>query len=291
MPKDVLTRFIFEDLPIRGIIVQLNKTWTTLKARKDYPETVSQVLGEFAAANILLASSLKLQGSVTMQIQSNGPINLMVMQCNHKHELRGLAHHQTQVPKGNLQTLFGTGQLAITIDNKSSPERYQGIVELQGDNISHALENYLQRSEQLPTRLMLATDTQHATGILIQRLPGETLENTDDWERIIRLTETLKAGELFSPDAQTILHRLFNEDNIRLLEAESCRFHCSCSRERVGNMLISLGKPEVEDILAEQGSIEIDCEFCNQHYHFDAIDAEALFASEPPRHGTSPTRH
>lgn len=290
MHKDCLTRFIFEDLPIRGLIVQLNDTWSELKQRKDYPDPVARLLGELAAANILLASSLKLEGSMTMQIQSDGPVNLMVMQCNHNHEIRGLAHHAEQVPDGNLASVFGTGQLAITVDNKQSADRYQGIVSLEGENFSEALENYLSQSEQLPTKLLLATDTNHATGILIQRLPGEELFDEDDWHRVVQLTETLKDKELFNLEPQTIIHRLFNEDNIRLLDSEPCRFYCTCSRERVSNMLISLGKKEIEDIIEEQGSIEIDCEFCNQHYHYDAIDAEALFASEIP-HPTSSTRH
>lgn len=290
MHKDILTRFIFENLPIRGLVVQLNATWTELKQRKEYPPAVENVLGEFAAANILLASSLKLEGSMTMQIQSDGPINLMVMQCNDKHEIRGLAHHAETIPEGDLETLFGSGQLAITIDNKQSAERYQGIVGLEGKQLSQALENYLLQSEQLPTKLLLATDATHATGILIQRLPGETLENEDDWDRVVQLTDTLKDQELFGLDAKVILHRLFNEDDIRLLDAEYCQFKCTCSRIRVGNMLVSLGKPEIDDILAEQGSIEIDCEFCNQHYHFDKIDAEALFASDIPQH-TSSTKH
>ncbi len=293
MPKDSLTRFIFENLPVRGLIVQLNDTWLELQKRKTYPQTVKHVLGEFAAANILLASNLKLEGTMTMQIQGDGPINLMIMQCNHHHELRGLAHHTENIDNTrNLATLFGKGQLAITIDNKQSANRYQGIVELEGEKISHALENYLQQSEQLTTKLILATDDNHACGILLQKLPGETLENADDWNRITQLTDTLKDQELFELDAQTILHRLFNEDNIRLLGAEPCQFKCSCSAERVGKMLISLGKHEVDDIIAKQGNIDIDCEFCNQHYRFDKIDAEALFISEfPLNNPLSTTKH
>lgn len=289
MNQDTLHRFIFEDLPVRGLIVQLNKTWLDLQERKSYPETVKHVLGEFAAANVLLASSLKLEGSMTMQVQGDGPISLLVMECNHNHELRGLAHHQEQLTDSDLETLFGQGQLVITIDNKSSAERYQGIVALEGDNTSQALENYLERSEQLTTKLILAVSNGCAAGILLQKLPHELLQNADDWDRIVQLTETLKDEELLQLDAQTIIHRLFNEDNVRLLDSESCSFKCTCSRERVSNMLISLGKAEIDDIIEEQGSIEINCEFCNQHYHYDKIDAEALFAST--MQAPSNTRH
>lgn len=275
--KDTLTRFLFEDLPVRGLIIQLNDTWSELQKRKEYPEQVKQILGEFAAANVLLASSLKLEGSMTMQIQGDGPISLLVMDCNHRHELRGLAHHGELPADNDLKSLFGSGQLVITIDNMNSAERYQGIVALEGDKTSHALENYLERSEQLATKLILAVNENNATGLLLQKLPGETLENEDDWNRLTQLADTLKDEELFDLDAQTIIHRLFNEDTVRLLGTESCSFKCTCSRERVSNMLYSLGKKEIDDIIEEQGSVEIDCEFCNQHYHFDKIDTEVLF--------------
>lgn len=288
--KDTLTRFIFEDLPVRGLMVQLNETWKTLQSRKDYPEVVRKILGEFAAANILLASSLKLQGSMTMQIRGNGPISLLVMDCNHKHEIRGLAHSSEIETDGNLDTLFGSGQLVITIDNQNSAERYQGIVELSGEQISQALENYLEKSEQLATKLVLAVNDDCAAGILIQKLPGEILHDEDDWSRIIQLTDTLQAEELLNLDSQQILHRLFNEDRIRLLGTDSCSFHCTCSKERVSNMLVSLGKQEIDEIIKEQGGIEVNCEFCNQRYYYDKIDAETLF-TDPVSRQTSKSKH
>jgi len=280
MSQDILHRFIFENIAARGMIVQLDKSWQRLQEQKDYPEVIRNLLGEFIAANALLAATLKFEGALTMQIRGNGPVSLMLMECTSEQHLRGLAKYDDTIQAGSLKQMFGDGQLALTIDNDKTGERYQGIVELSGDKISHALENYLMQSEQLDTRLFLATNNNKACGILIQKLPGQTDDNPDDWHRIIQLAETIKDQELFNLEAAEIIHRLFNEDDVRLLDSEHYLFRCTCTRERVANMLISLGHQEIKDILEEMGKIEIDCEFCNQHYDFDAVDAEELFATD-----------
>ena len=281
MSKDKLTRFIFEHIPVRGMIIQLNQSWQKLQSRKAYPEAVRDVLGEFSAANALLAATLKFDGLLTMQIRGDGPINLLIMECSSQQQIRGIAKYNEAVPtSGNLHDLFGNGQLAITIDSRTR-ERYQGIVELEGNQISSALENYLIRSEQLETRLFLAVDQDNACGLLVQKMPDDSNNlNQDDWNRITQLAGTIKDEELFSLDSQEIIHRLFNEDNVRLLSQEHYQFNCSCTRERVGNMLVSLGADEIHSIIREQGKIAIDCEFCSQHYEFDAVDAEELFAAD-----------
>lgn len=278
--KDVLTRFIFENTPVRGTIIQLDDVWQTLLNIKEYPKIVQTQLGEFLAANALLASTLKLNGALIMQIQGNGPINFMVMECTSDKQLRGMAQFKEPVEGKLLQDLFGDGQLVITIDNNKSNERYQSIVALEGEQISHALEKYLEQSEQLNTCIILATNSHHACGLLVQRLPGEKLENEDDWNRISQLAATIKAEELTSLEPEEIIHRLYNEDDVRVLDSDSYTFQCTCSRERVSNMLITLGPDEVNSIIEEQGAIEIDCEFCNQHYSFDSIDAHELFATD-----------
>jgi len=280
MAKDTLTRFIFENTPARGMIVQLNDSWKQLQSRKAYPEIINKILGEFAAANSLLAATLKFDGLLTMQIRGSGPVSLLIMECTSQQHIRGLAKYNEPVQSGDLRELFGDGQLAITIDNSHSRERYQGIVELEGEKISHALENYLLRSEQLDTRLFLAVDKNNACGLLVQKLPEDSNSTADDWNRITQLAATIKDNELFDLTAQEIIHRLFNEDDVRLLGEEQYQFLCSCTRERVGNMLISLGIDEIHSIIEEQGKISIDCEFCNQHYEFDAVDAEELFAAD-----------
>lgn len=290
MSQDILHRFIFENIAARGMIVQLNKSWERLQERKSYPAVIRNILGEFTAANALLAATLKFTGSLSMQIRGNGPVSLMVMECTSDQHLRGLAKFDENVQQSSLRDLFGDGQLALTIDNDKTGERYQGIVELTGDKISHALEKYLMQSEQLETRLFLATNNEKACGLLIQKLPGEPDANSDDWNRIIQLAETIKDEELFELEASEIIHRLFNEDDVRLLESDFYQFRCTCTRERVSNMLISLGREEVKSILDEMGKIEIHCEFCNQHYEFDAVDAEELFATDI-HHPTPRTRH
>lgn len=290
MKKDTLHRFIFENMPVRGILVQLNETWKSLQGRKNYPDPIQQYLGEFVAANALLAATLKLEGSLIMQIQGDGPVHLMVMECTSDNHLRGLAKYKDPITSDSLQDLFGDGRLAITIDNQNSGERYQSIVSLEGNSIKLALESHLKQSEQLDTVLFLATDQENACGLLLQKLPGEFDADQDDWNRVTQLAATIKNEELFSLSAEQILHRLFNEDDIRLLDSEDYRFKCTCSRERVANMLITLGQDEVKDILREQGSIDIDCEFCNEHYSFDEVDSKELFATNF-HHPASKTQH
>jgi len=288
--KDTLHHFIFENIPIRGILVQLNDTWKSLQGRKNYPDPIRFYLGEFIAANALLAATLKLEGSLIMQIQGDGPVNLMVMECTSDRHLRGLAKYKEPINSHTLQDLFGDGRLTMTIDNKKTGERYQSIVELTGDSIKVALEEHLQKSEQLDTVLFLATDQENACGLLLQKLPGEFDADEDNWNRATQIAATIRNDELFSLSAEEIIHRLFNEDDVRLLDSENYFFKCSCSRERVASMLVTLGQEEVHDILKEQGNIDIDCEFCNEHYQFDEVDAKELFATNF-HHPTSKTKH
>ncbi len=291
MKKDCLHRFIFDNIPVRGILVQLNETWTSLQGKKNYPEIVRSHLGEFVASNALLAASLKLDGSLTMQIQGNGPVHLMVMECTSNNLIRGLAKYKEQdLTNASLESVFGDGNLAITIDNKNSNERYQSLVSLEGENLKAALENHLKQSEQLDTVLFLATDKDHACGLLLQKLPGEFEEDQDDWRRISQLAATIKNEELFALSAEEIIHRLFNEDDVRLLGSENYQFRCSCSREKVSTMLITLGQEEVKQILREQGNIDIDCEYCDKHYRFDEFDLNTLFSASM-HHPASQTRH
>lgn len=271
-------------------MVQLNETWKSLQGRKNYPDPIQRYLGEFVAANALLAATLKLEGSLIMQIQGDGPVHLMVMECSSENHLRGLAKFKEPITCDSLQDLFGDGRLALTIDNKKSGERYQSIVSLEGNSIKLALEGHLKQSEQLETVLFLATNEENACGLLLQKLPGEFDANHDDWNRITQLAATIKNEELFELSAEEIIHRLFNEDDVRLLDSENYQFNCTCSRERVASMLITLGEEEVQDILKEQGSIDIDCEFCNEHYSFDEVDSKELFATNFI-HPTSKTQH
>ncbi|MFO1350693.1 MAG: Hsp33 family molecular chaperone HslO [Gammaproteobacteria bacterium] len=286
--RDTLHRFVFEHFPVRGEIAHLDATWRTVLERRSYPSPVRQVLGEALAATALLHATIKFNGLLTLQMQGDGPLYLVVVQCTSAGNLRALARWRGAVPEQKLAGLMGAGTLTITLD-PAEGERYQGIVELGGITLTAALERYFEQSEQLPTRLRLASDEYGAAGMLLQRLPGE-LPEADTWNRIEMLGASLSAPELLTLNAKDILHRLFNEDDVRLFSAQSIGFRCTCSRERTGAMLTALGQEEVRAIIAEQGQVEVKCEFCGQNYRFDAVDAAGLFAHSAPAPG-SETRH
>lgn len=298
--SDSLQRFLFEDLAIRGEVVQLDTSWQAVMVNHDYPQPVKYLLGEMLSAVVLLSATLKFSGKLSLQLQGSGAISLMIAECttgqeNEVRNIRGIAHFADVVPAGTLKDLAGDGHLVMNLEpmgeSGKEKERYQSIVELVGENLSDALENYLVRSEQLDTQLWLASDEQRCGGLLIQRLPdNDKAEDQDAWERVHQLSATIKDDELLSLDAEAIIHRLYHEEDIRLFEKEPLKFYCPCSRERVAAMLKSLGKDEVDAILDEQGSINVACEFCNHKYDFDPVDAEQLFSSDiasPP----SDTQH
>lgn len=276
--RDTLLRFMFEDAPIRGELVRLDASWLAILERHDYPAPVRNLLGEMMAACALLVATIKFEGTLSLQIQGNGPISLAVMEASSERTLRGLALWDGEIAEDHLDQLIGDGTLAITIIQRESGNRYQGIVELVGDNLAQSLENYLMQSEQLETRLWLAADAGQACGMLLQKMPAADLELVGDtWNRTCHLGNTLKRGELLLLPGREIIHRLFHEEDIRLLGSEHVAFRCSCSRERVATMLRGLGKEEVNQIIDEQGAAEIACEYCNHLYRFDAIDAVQLF--------------
>jgi molecular chaperone Hsp33 len=292
--QDTLRRFVFENAPVRGEIVRLNATWRAVLERHAYPRVVRNLLGEYLAASALLSGTIKYDGSLTLQIQGSGPITLMLAECTSGRTLRGLAHWHGDVRTGSLSELTGAGQLAITIDPGPGMDRYQGIVELHGESIAEALGGYLERSEQLETRLWLSADNEIATGLLLQKLPdgqrGHAGEDEDLWNRAVQLASTVTPEELLDLAPRQLIHRLFHEEDVRLFEPEPVSFRCGCSRERVRTMLRALGAEEVRDIIREQGTVSVTCEFCNQRYEFDAVDTEQLFAADAPP-AVPPTRH
>ena len=288
--SDSLQRFLFEHAAIRGELVHLDATWRAALERHDYPPAVRALLGELMAAAALLSATLKFNGSLTLQIQGSGPVGLAVVEATSERTLRGLAHWSGEPDPMPFPSLVGEGRFVITIDPREGGQRYQGIVSLEGDTVSAALENYLARSEQLDSRIWLAADTRHAAGMLLQRLPDRHDEDTDTWNRATHLGATLTRDELLTLPAQEIIHRLYHEEDVRVFDRENVRFHCGCSRERVANVLRMLGYDEVRSILHERGKIDVDCEFCNHHYTFDRVDSEQLFAAESAT-PASPTRH
>jgi molecular chaperone Hsp33 len=290
MIHDSLQRFLFEHAPIRGEIVRLDATWRAVLERRDYPPTLREVLGQFMAAAALLVTTLKFQGRLIMQAQGKGPVTLIVVECSSERAMRALAHWQGEVPDAPLATLLGGGQIVITIDPEGSRERYQGIVALEGATVAEALEHYFAHSEQLETRLWLAADQTQAGGMLLQRLPRHAGDDLDAWDRAVHLGSTVTREELLRLPAPEIVRRLYHEEDIRLFAGVPVSFRCSCSRERVEAVLRMLGPAEVRGILAEQGSVSVDCEYCGDRYEFDPVDTEQLFAA-PYSADAAPTRH
>ncbi len=286
---DALQRFVIERSRVRGELVHLDATWRALLARSEYPEPVREVLGEALAAVALLAATVKSDGSMTLQMNGEGPLKLLVVQASRRTQLRGLARWEGSVRRGSLNALLGSGRLAITIDPGEGRRRYQGIVDVARDSVAQVVGDYFDRSEQLPTRLWLACDARRAAGLLLQNLPGDSPDE-DAWRRSVHLASTVTRKELLALPAPRLLRRLFYEEDVRLFSGDPLYFRCGCSRERVRAMLTALGEGEVKSTLAEEGVISVRCEFCNAAYEFDAVDVEQLFAARgQPQVGD--TRH
>jgi molecular chaperone Hsp33 len=285
---DALHRFLFEGTEVRGELVHLDASWRAVLTRHPYPETVRGPLGEALAATVLLTGTLKFDGALILQVQGAGPLRTLVAQATHGRTIRGLARWEGQVPAGAIEAVFGPGRLVLTLEPERG-ERYQGIVPLFGANLAEALETYFRTSEQLGTRLWLAAGPERAAGLLLQRLPGHHGAE-EDWTRVVTLADTLTQEELTGLPTETLLHRLFHEENLRLFEGEPVAFRCTCSRGRIEQTLRALGQEEVEATIAQEGQVEVSCEFCNRIYRWDLVDARQLFAAST-RHDTPAARH
>jgi len=288
---DTLQRFVFENTPIRGNLVNLTSTLQLALNKQHLPAGLKRALGELMAASALLTATLKMSGSLVLQIQSKGVLKLLVVECNSEFGIRATAKWKGEVSdEQNLFDLIAHGQFMITLDPKDGRQAYQGIVPLEGDSISTILENYMLRSEQIDTRIWLHCDGNSAAGMLLQKLP-ETMnqitqtedlssQDLDAWNRIGHLAGTITDDELLNLPTEILLKRLFHEEDVRLFEASNTKFYCSCSRESVSGMLRMLGNEEITSIIEEQGKIEVNCDFCNAHYSFDKVDATQLMVTE-----------
>jgi molecular chaperone Hsp33 len=317
-----LHKFIFEGLPVRGMLVRLTDAWVDLLKRREaaggYPAPVRALLGEMAAAGVLMQSNIKFEGSLILQIHGDGPVKLAVAEVKSDLALRATATLIGEVAEDarleGLVNQHGKGRCAITLDPKDrlpGVQPYQGVVPLHGDHreplqeIAQVLEHYMLQSEQLDTRLILAANDEIAAGLLIQRLPIEGQGNlekaaredeiglSEGFNRIAHLAATLTREELLTLDANTILRRLFWEEKVQRFEPlagpTGPRFACSCSRDKVSAMLRGLGREEIDSLIDERGSAEVACEFCGAQYHFDPVDAADLFTpgrDQPPRSST-----
>lgn len=312
-----LHKFLFEGLPVRGMLVRLTDSWQEVLGRRqalgEHPAPVRALLGEMAAAAVLMQANIKFNGALVLQIFGDGPVKLAVAEVQPELTFRATAKVVGEVPEAaGLEALLnvgGQGRCAITLDPKErlpGLQPYQGVVPLYGDQreplqqVAQVLEHYMLQSEQLDTRLVLAADDKVAAGLLIQRLPVEGAGNlgaarnedeigrNEDYLRIAMLAATLTRDELLGLDPQQILHRLFHEETVRLFEPLQPRFACTCSRERVRNMLRGLGREESDSLIAERGEVEVGCEFCGQQYRFDAVDVGEMFTpqrDQPPSSG------
>ena len=278
--QDHKQRFLFPDSDIRGELVQVESSVTRIIEGHNYPLAVQGLIGEAVAAVALLASTLKFKGRLALQAQGKGPVSLLLAECTNEGELRALARHSDgqDWSHGDIQTLIGDGNMVITIIPEQG-RQYQGIVPLAGDSLAQCLEAYFHQSEQLPTRLWLASGNNRAAGLLLQRLPNQLASsdaNTQMWEHLEALAGTLKMEELLDLPAETVLRRLFHETPPRLPEAQPLRFGCTCSRERTENALLSLGADELKTLLDEDGEATLTCDFCLSQQHFDAVDLAEL---------------
>jgi molecular chaperone Hsp33 len=273
--QDVLRRFLFEELGIRGEWVKLTHSWQQAKSHQQGDEIIQQQLGHALVAVVMLSATIKFKGSMILQTQGDGHIKTLVAQATEDMKIRGLVRANENNPRGLAENLYGHGQLVLTITSDNG-QPYQGIVPLQTSNLAASLEMYFAQSEQLKTRLWLFANETDAAGLLVQELPDNERDE-DDWNRIEMLANTMTEQEILNLDCENILHRLFHEENVRLFDAEPIVFNCRCSRQIIERTLRAMGRTELDDIVLEQGSIEIDCEFCGKHYSFDQVDVEAIF--------------
>jgi molecular chaperone Hsp33 len=295
---DALSRFVFERAAVRGAFVRLDDTTRAIVACHPYPPALARVIAELAAAAALLAATLKFDGSLIVQLAGDGPVRLLVVECDAELNLRATAQWSdvaNVLPADSpLATLAGGsahGRLAIMLDPKGAGQIYQGIVALEAASVAELIEHYLSASEQIESRLVLATRRDGAArGLLVQRMPGATAIDDDAWERASIGVDALDEAALFdATDTASLLQRAFAHDDVRFFRPRGARFACSCTAHRVANALRLIGRDEVESILDEQGQVGVTCEFCNRHYTFDATEARALFDGDSAH--AAPTRH
>jgi molecular chaperone Hsp33 len=300
-PRDEVRRFIVENRPVRGHWVRLEGAWRELRAHRDYPQPVRELLGQAVAASVLLAATLKFRGQLTLQLQGSGAVSLLVAQCTHDYRLRAVARFDAEAVTAlseqenagdTFRRLVGRdGRFAVTVEADERNMRYQGVVPLSGDSLAGSLETYFARSEQLPTRVLLAADNERGAGVLVQKLPqdagADDSQMSETWEEAERGIERLSAEDLLQCPVEELLGRGFSAQDMRLFRGAPVQFECRCSHGRVTSLLRALGADEVRDVLREQGSVTVTCEFCHRPYKFEANDVEAIFEDGPEPGGSN----
>lgn len=275
---DTLQRFIFEHANIRGEIVHIEKTYQTLMSQRNYPAMVKHLLGEAVVSCLLLASSIKFEGSLNLQFQGDSRLPILLVQCDHELNVRAYAKYAENLEIEAYANAFLEGQMALLINQYNQTQVYQSVVPIQSTSMADNLMAYFAQSEQIATKVWLAVNDEKAAGMLLQLMPGqESLQREEFWEYAVQLGQTVKEEELLTLDNETLLHRLYHETELRLFEPRATRFQCRCSKVKMEQVMVSLGEEEALDIVKEQGQVEITCDFCNQNYAFDAIDVTLLF--------------
>ncbi|QYJ78977.1 Hsp33 family molecular chaperone HslO [Shewanella acanthi] len=278
MTQDILHRYLFDNADVRGELVQLQDSYQHVLGTHQYPPVLQVLLGELLAATSLLTATLKFNGDISVQLQGNGPVSLAVINGNNQQQLRGVARWDGELADdASLEDLFGQGYMVITLTPEEG-ERYQGVVALDKPTLAGCVEQYFNQSEQLPTALWLFANGKQAAGMFLQVLPSDEDHNAD-FEHLSQLTATIKSEELFSLDAEEVLHRLYHQEEVRLFDPIQVTFKCTCSRERSAAAIKTIDQAEVEAILAEDGNVEMGCEYCNAKYVFDGIDIAAIYAN------------
>ena len=270
---DQIHRFLFDELSVRGAIVRLDEALARNLRSQDYPAPIARLLTDATTAVGLLTTTVKIKGRIGLQFQSQGPIRLLLAECTDDLGVRSVAQYATEVQEGDFSALMAQGMMALSLIPEQG-QQYQGVVPMDGDNLAACIEHYFQQSEQLATRIFLFSREQRSVGLMIQALPG--LSQHEDFHRIVTLAQTLTADEAFELPVETMLHRLYHEEQVRLFEPAAVRFQCRCSKERCQSSLRTLAIAELEDMLATDQGANMTCDFCSETYRFNAADIQQL---------------
>lgn len=289
--QDCLRRFLFEELGVRGEWVRLNQSWLQAKQNQVLVNrAVESQLGQALAAVVLLSATIKFKGAMIMQIQGGGDLKALVAQATNEGNIRGLVRSEQSVSGDHLLAMLGEeGRLVLTVESENA-EPYQGIVGVSERNLADVLKTYFSQSEQLDTRLWLCANEDYAAGLFLQELPTDSQDKAE-WRRIEMLADTVTEQEMLTLDCEQLLHRLFHEDKVRLYDPQPIAFKCSCSRQKIAGTLSALGRSELDSILNERETVEVDCQFCGAQYCFDRIDVENLLTNPVINDNESRTRH
>lgn len=277
--SDFLQKFIFEDANVRGNIVRISNTYKTILNQHPYPPIIKKLLGEALVSCILLTSSIKFEGEVTLQFHGDKRLPLLIVQCTDQLAVRACVKYQENLSnEKDFNSAFLEGKMVLTINQYNKTQAYQSVVPIKSTSMSENLMEYFAQSEQISTKVWFAVNEESAAGILLQLMPGEnSIEKEQFWEYAVHIGQTITEDELLSLNNETILYRLYHEVKVRLFEPQGVNFSCKCTPEKMKQVLKVLGKEDLEKLLTEQEQIEVSCDFCNNKYFFDAIDVAMLF--------------